>query len=228
MTGLARWWSQDLADLGAPVHGTAIHTVRSDLERRLAEPHRRYHTGVHVAEMIAALEHLQRAHALTARQQALARIAACFHDAVYQPLAPPGDNERQSAALARDALGRLGLPEWDVETVVGLVLATQSHDLVEGTDDADAQGADERALAAAFHDADLWILSSPPDRYAEYTAQVREEYAAVPDAAFRAGRATVLRPFVERASIYATAVARRDWERRAREQVIAELRTLQA
>jgi predicted metal-dependent HD superfamily phosphohydrolase len=92
-----------------------------------------------------------------------------------------------------------------------LVLATATHDLV----------ADR--LAAAFHDADLWILSAPAERYAAYTRQVREEYAAVPDEAFRAGRAGILRLFLDRESIYATDVARQRWEAAARANVAGEL-----
>ena len=41
-------------------------------------------------------------------------------------------------------------------------------------------------------------------RYDEYTVQVREEYAAVPDDVFASARAAILRPFIDRESIYAT------------------------
>ena len=57
---------------------------------------------------------------------------------------------------------------------------------------------------------------------------MREEYAEVPEEAFRAGRAAVLRPFLERESIYATDLARREWEPQARDQLAAEIRVLQA
>jgi predicted metal-dependent HD superfamily phosphohydrolase len=102
----------------------------------------------------------------------------------------------------------------DVEAVRDLVRATTDHDLAAG------------GLAAAFHDADLWILSAPAERYAEYTRQVREEYAAVPEDAFRTGRAAVLRPFLERDAVYATWPAREQWEERARENLAAELASL--
>ena len=78
-------------------------------------------------------------------------------------------------------------------------------------------------LAGAFHDSDLWILSAPPGRYDEYTAQVREEYAAVPDDVFRAARASILRPFLDRETIYATEFARESWEDAARVNLAAEL-----
>jgi len=210
------WWKLDLAELSPGAHSDAVEAIGADLVRRLAEPHRRYHTAQHVVEMFWALEDLERAEALNARDSALARVAACFHDAVYNPAAIDGENERSSAELAERSLHSLGLHDTDIATVRDLVLATQAHEL----------GGD--GVSAAFHDADLWILSSPSQRYAEYTAQVREEYAAVPDDAFRAGRAAVLRPFLERESIYATDLARSEWEPRAREQLAGEIHALQA
>jgi predicted metal-dependent HD superfamily phosphohydrolase len=217
--GLQTWWKLDVAELSPGAPSDAVEAVGADLTRRLAEPHRRYHTGHHVIEMFWALEDLERAGELTARQSAVARVAACFHDAVYVPVSGPGDNERESAELAERTLRALQIDDADVGAVRALVLASQDHEL-----SGDHQG----GLAASFHDADLWILSAPPERYAEYTTQVRAEYAAVPDAAFRAGRAAVLRPFLERESIYATGLARREWEPRAREQLAAEIRALQA
>jgi predicted metal-dependent HD superfamily phosphohydrolase len=210
------WWRLDVAELAPHAHGDAVDAIGADLSRRLAEPHRRYHTGHHVVEMFWALEELERGTAISAREGTLARIAACFHDAVYDPRTPPGDNERASAELATHSLRTLGLARADIEAVHALVLATQTHDLV-GV-----------GLGAAFHDADLWIFSAPWERYVEYTAQVREEYAAVPDDAFRTGRAAILRPFLEREAIYATDLARTEWEPRAREQLAREIHALQA
>lgn len=81
-------------------------------------------------------------------------------------------------------------------------------------------------LGAAFHDADLWILSALPERFDEYCAQVRAEYAAVPDEAFAAGRTAVLLPFLRRDTVYATRHARRVWNERARLNLARELSRL--
>ena len=83
-----------------------------------------------------------------------------------------------------------------------------------------------RGSAAAFHDADLWILSATQERFDEYCAQVREEYAAVPDDAFAAGRTRVLQPFLRRDTVYATRHARRAWNDRARLNLARELSRL--
>ena len=216
MPALITWWTLDLAELAPQAHSDAVQAVGADLRRRWGEPQRRYHTARHLVEMFWALEDLEAAGELDPREGVLGRVAAWFHDAVYDPTAAPGANEAASAELARRHLNALGLDAEDVETVSGLVLASEAHHLPEG------------ALAAAFHDADLWILSAPPERYADYTAQVREEYAAVPDDAFVAGRLAVLRPFLDRDFIYATATARELWGERARVNLASELTSLAA
>ena len=101
-------------------------------------------------------------------------LAAWFHDGVYD--GRDGAEER-SAQWALDALA--GLPV--AEEVARLVRLTERH-----------APADDDANGCALSDADLAILAAAPERYAEYTADVRREYAHVPDDLFRAGRAAVL------------------------------------
>jgi predicted metal-dependent HD superfamily phosphohydrolase len=211
---LITWWKLDVAEVAPAAPGDAVLAVGADLLRRWTEPHRRYHSTRHLVEVFWALEELEEGRELTAREGALGRLAGWFHDAVYDPSAPAGANEHDSADLAVRALHELGLAADDVERVRDLVLASTTHDLPD------------HGLEAAFHDADLWILSAEPARYAEYTAQVREEYAAVPETAFRSGRAAVLRPFLDRDTVYATATARERWEEPARENLARELATL--
>ena len=71
-------------------------------------------------------------------------------------------------------------------------MATMAHDPAD---------ADEAVLL----DADLSILGAAPATYDRYVAAVREEYAHVDDAGWRAGRSGVLRGFLDRPQIYATA-----------------------
>jgi predicted metal-dependent HD superfamily phosphohydrolase len=209
-------WTLDIADVipGAPPDTVAA--IGSDLLRRLAEPHRAYHTARHLEELLRALEDIEHSREITARQATLARVAGWFHDAVYDTTAAGGTNEADSAALAVRDLSALGLARRDVEAVRDIVLGSELHELPSDP------------LSAAFHDADLWILSAPAQRYAEYTAQVRREYAAVPTDAFRTGRAAILRPLLARESIFATGVARSRWEDRARHNLTRELDELTA
>ena len=216
MPALLTWWKLDVAELAPGAHSDAVLAIGSDLVRRLDEEHRSYHTTRHLVELFWALEDLERAHVISAREAALGRLAGWFHDAVYDPTTAPGDNEIHSAELAVRDLSALGFAQDDIEVVRDLVLATQTHELAH------------EGLPAAFHDADLWILSAPRARYDEYTVQVREEYAAVPDDVFTSARAAILRPFIDRESIYATTFARDNWEDAARLNLAAELETLTA
>lgn len=103
----------------------------------------------------------------------------------------------------------------DIEAIARLILLTARHD-AEAT----------QPLDAAFHDADLWILSAPTERFDGYCDQVREEYAHVPEAAYRRGRAAILRPLLRRDRIYRSDHALKGWERPARVNLGRELSRL--
>ncbi|GLY84662.1 HD domain-containing protein [Actinoallomurus iriomotensis] len=183
----------------------------AELLRRYAEPHRRYHTTEHLAEVLDHVDEL----AGEAADADTVRLAAWFHDAVYDPMR--GDNEERSAVLAERMLADTDLPAATVAEVARLVRLTATHDPAE--DDRDG---------AVLCDADLAVLAAPPDRYAAYAAAVREEYAAVPDEAFRAGRAEILRALLALPALYRTAPARERWDAAARHNVETELMLLES
>ena len=93
---------------------------------------------------------------------------------------------------------------------------------------AEAASAASAGDAAVLFDADLAVLGDRPARYAEYAADVRAEYAHVPDPAFRSGRAAILRGFAERPRIYLTPTAYALWESGARTNLATELEQLSA
>jgi predicted metal-dependent HD superfamily phosphohydrolase len=183
--------------------------IGADLLRRYGEPHRRYHTTEHLA---AVLDHVDELAAEAGDAEAV-RLAAWFHDAVYDP--SRGDNEERSAVLAERMLADTDLPAETIAEVARLVRLTTTHD-----------PRDDDRNGAVLCDADLAILAAPPDRYAAYAASVREEYAAVPDDAFRAGRAEVLRSLLELPALFRTAPARERWEAAARHNLQTELMLL--
>ena len=100
MPALITWWKLDLADLAPGAHHDAVLAIGTDLLRRWTEPHRRYHSTRHLVEVFWALEDLEEAREVTAREAALGRLAGWFHDAVYDPTAAAGANELASADLA--------------------------------------------------------------------------------------------------------------------------------
>jgi predicted metal-dependent HD superfamily phosphohydrolase len=77
-------------------------------------------------------------------------------------------------------------------------------------------------------DIDLAILGAAPERFAAYESQIRAEYAHVPEADFRSGRAQVLSGFLARPRIYATAAFHDALEHRARENLAKALAVLAA
>lgn len=136
---------------------------------QLSEPHRHYHSLDHIKAMLSHYD------------GRLPEIVAAIwlHDIVYDPRAD--DNEERSAAQARADL----VPGPSTEIVVRLILDSKHH-----------AGGD--ALTDLFNDLDLGIIGSDPAVYDRYAAQIRREYAFVPDAVYRPARAGILRGFNQR------------------------------
>ena len=215
MPALITSWTLDVSAVAPHAHNDAVERSGADLLARWTEPARRYHTTRHLVEMFGALEELEEAGEIDDRQGSVARLAAWFHDAIYDPAARSGSNEADSAALARNTLQKLGIGDKDIDAIDRLIRLTASHD-------ADVA----EPVDAAFHDADLWILSAPEDRFDGYCDQVRAEYADVPDTAYRHGREAILEPLLHRDTIYRTSRALDGWETPARINLGRELARL--
>ena len=196
-------WASDAARLGLS-RPLAARVLR-DIRDAYASPGRHYHTLGHALSVVRGVER-QRARL---RDPAAARLAAWFHDAVYDPRR--GDNEARSAALARASLRRAGVPLPVVREACRLILLTRTHDCRLWDCD-----------AAVLLDADLAILGAGRRRYAEYARAVRREYAWVPADAFRRGRLRILREFLRRRRLFRTPAMRARLEARARRNIRAE------
>jgi predicted metal-dependent HD superfamily phosphohydrolase len=183
--------------------------VGADLLRRWREPHRHYHTASHLAVVLAVIDE----HAGHAVDADAVRLAAWYHDAVYNPQRV--DNEEASALLAEAALPTLGVPSERVAEVARLVRLTASHDPAPG----DRNG-------ELLTDADLAVLASPPEVYLAYTTGVRREYAHVSEPQFVAGRAAVLHNLLCLPSLFHVPALRERWEDAARANLTRELTAL--
>lgn len=201
-SALAEGW------LAVAGRSAAARAVGAELLARWAEPHRRYHTLDHLAAVLAAVDDL----AGEAGDPAAVRLAAWFHDAVYD--GRPGWDEERSAQLAQARLPRCGVPAGRIAETARLVRLTAAHDTLTG-DDRDG---------AVLCDADLAVLGRPG--YDAYAADIRREYAHVPDDLFRQGRSEVLRRLLAVPRLYRTDRARELWEDRARANMAAELTRL--
>jgi predicted metal-dependent HD superfamily phosphohydrolase len=196
--------SEDLARWWPEGHDTA---VRDRLLAAYGEPRRGYHDLRHLAEVLQHVDELLEP-GDPSREAVV--LAAWFHDAVYDGR---GDDEERSARLAEEALQD---PAQAAE-VARLVRLTTTH----RPDAADRAG-------QVLCDADLAILASRADRYADYVAGVRAEHASVDDAAFAAGRAAVLEDLLAKPTLFHTAAARQRWEAAARANAEREVSSLRS
>jgi predicted metal-dependent HD superfamily phosphohydrolase len=196
-----------LAMAGALRSGSALF---GELLARYGEDHRRYHTLAHVDACFGFFDWYRG----LAQHPERVELALWFHDAVYDPRA--SDNEQQSALLARERLGELGLQPEAIEDIASHVLATARH----------RGGAPDTDLTV---DLDLGILGARVPAFARFEREIREEYAHVPEHAFAIGRRAVLTGFLARPRIYRVAAVREELEARARlnlERRILELAEL--
>jgi predicted metal-dependent HD superfamily phosphohydrolase len=161
-----------------PEAAAAAAAAFDDLVARYAEPHRAYHTFVHIATCLGLLDTV----AAQLRDPRAVELALWFHDVIYDTHAK--DNEARSADYARDVLSRLGAAPALVDRVAQLVQLT-AHPSVP-------RDGDEEALL----DIDLSTLGADADAYAEYAAAIRREYQWVPEDVFRRERGRLLEGFL--------------------------------
>ncbi|WP_425528106.1 HD domain-containing protein [Yinghuangia seranimata] len=190
--------------------GSTAAAVGEDLIGRYSQPHRRYHATGHLLAVLDLVDEL----AEDADDADAVRLAAWFHDAVYDPAR--ADNEERSARLAERALPEAGFDPGLVAETARLVRVTAEHAPSEGDRN-----------AAVLCDADLAILASDRDHYDAYAAAVREEYAFVPEEAFRGARAAVLRDLLELPRLFHTPLGYARYEEAARHNLRTELDRLE-
>ena len=186
--------------------------VRDELIARYGEPHRRYHTMVHIEDCLAQVA---ASTDMDDDQRTLMDAAIWFHDAIYD--ATRTDNEAESAKLAADRLAAEGAPQAFIDEVVRLILLTAGHS-VQADD----------VLGARLVSIDLSILGAEPDRYDAYAAAIREEYAHVPVPLYRAGRAAILGRFLESEALFADPRWAKRYETQARANLTREIAALTA
>lgn len=180
------------------------------LRAAYSEPHRRYHTLEHIKDCLTQLASVQD---LGVAERRLLELALWWHDAVYDPTR--GDNEEVSAQLARRDLAAMGEAPEVIDEVARLILLTKGHTVAS----------DDR-LGALLVSIDLSILGRAPEAYDRYAAQIREEYSFVPEEAYRAGRAAVLRKFLEAPVVFADPAFAERYDAQARANLDRELASL--
>jgi predicted metal-dependent HD superfamily phosphohydrolase len=169
-------------------------------------PERHYHNSRHIENLLARVG----AHPL--HDPVVVELAVWFHDVVYDSLRP--DNEAQSAEWALAFLQETTLAPAHRERVADLIRRTQDHTRPQPPHDTDL---------LLFLDADLSILGAPEAAYWEYARQIRREYQAVPEPAYRAGRSQVLARLLAAPVLFHTPALREELDAQARRNLQAEI-----
>jgi predicted metal-dependent HD superfamily phosphohydrolase len=191
--------------------GAARRDLRGEfarLESAYAEPGRAYHNSQHIADCLALFDEVR----ALAQRPGEVEAALWYHDVIYDPRAH--DNEERSADWAAHDLKGVDASAQAIERVVALILATQHR------------GEPKLPDAELLVDIDLSILGRDEVAFAEYDRAIRVEYAWVPEDQYRAGRAAVLRKFLERPVLYRTAPLRERYEAAARRNLAMAIASL--
>ena len=155
-----------------------------ELATRYGEPHRAYHDVSHIGDVL----HWYDAVTDDLGWQAPVDVyhAVLFHDVIYDPRAPAGQNEARSAEVARSH----GASDRAAE----LILLTARHgQLTVSEVDHDA---------ALFLDCDTAILGASRLTFDAYHAAIEQEYAHLPPDVYRAGRQRFLEGILARPRMF--------------------------
>lgn len=150
------------------------------------EEHRFYHTLTHVNDCLEGLDQYRH----LAKEPDVVELAIWMHDLVYN--INETTNESLSAQEAFSICLGLGFPKEIAEKVSTYIKSTTHKD--------DPIDPDARLML----DIDLLSLSEPWPVFAADSANIRKEYAHVPDDVFNRERKRILRTFLERPRIYYT------------------------
>jgi predicted metal-dependent HD superfamily phosphohydrolase len=193
-------FSNAVRAVGGSAHPAALAAVHAELLARWSSPGRHYHTVDHLRVTLSLVE------------DPVAALALWGHDAIYDPRATGGANEERSAILIAGLLARCAVPSAVITEIIRLVRLTAGHSVAPG----DTRG-------AALADADLAILASDQAGYDRYVAEIRAEYAHVPDDLWRVGRGAVLRGLLDLPQLFHN---HPEWEHPARTNLTRELASL--
>ncbi|ADG73627.1 conserved hypothetical protein [Cellulomonas flavigena DSM 20109] len=210
-------FTRNVVGAGGTAPAEEIRRTAEDLLERWTRPERHFHNLKHLVEVLARVDELDE----EAHHPDLVRLAAWYHGAVFDSAERKayanrgGEDEAASAALAREQLTALGVPEPQTQQVARLVSALVRH----SPDPSDGD-------CAVLCDADLAMLAAEPQRYKAYLNDVRAEYAHLPVADYVRARVRILRKLLARPSLFTSPLAQ-SWEEPARQNVAAELQRLE-
>lgn len=192
-------WAPLAGRLGLP------DAMLADLMTAYGEPHRRYHTLVHIVEMLDC--HAESRH--LADNPDTIDLAIWFHDCIYDATLDHGENERLSA----EHLGEVYAGDCSA-AAQAMIRHSAGH---AASDDPDVQ---------LFCDLDLYRLGVPFKVFDQHGRDVREEYAWIEEDVWTTKRNAFFQGLLDRPVIYQTEYWRSRLEKQARENLSRTIRSL--
>lgn len=174
------------------------------------EPSRHYHTFEHIGYMHDGLVTY---FPESADSEAL-KLAITYHDCVYTA-GDPANEELSADAMLQELEGSVD-PDVLGEAA-RLIMLTKDHTVRSLYDE----------IGKVLIDLDLAGLGSSQQRYDRNTATVRQEFGAVSEQDWRAGREKFLRGMLDRSRIFLTETGADLWEAPARQNLERELASLE-
>ncbi len=230
-------------EAGCQLPQEQLSVVYDRLIARWSAPERAFHGLHHLITCLSKLESFMP----EVRHPELVTLAMWYHGVEFstEPEAAlsgrGGEDEGASAGFARRELIGLGVPENRATAVSSLILGMRyamgstmkpgafTVGAAPGSDPAthhhrDAAGGDLLGVIA-LRDAHLAVLASTPQAYKKYTAEIRQEYAAIPPSVFVRARLRIVERFLARKHLFA-GPGTKPWEDRARQNLEAEAQRL--
>jgi pantetheine-phosphate adenylyltransferase len=143
------------------------------------EPHRFYHTEVHLAFLTSEIEKLFQGKKINAGERKTLLMVAFFHDVIYDPTA--FDNEEQSANLFL----ALTQSRQDTQEIHKIILETKNHQSTS-------------PLSELFIGLDLQVLThSTATQLLDYEKKIRKEFQYADYAVYKKVRINFLENFIK-------------------------------
>lgn len=170
------------------------------------QPNRHYHNITHLYECFLWFDEIKD----KLYQANLVAMALFYHDVIYD--SKSRHNEQMSADMMKAELSGI-LDDTSTNIIYQYILATKNHHNFLPLHDKYKNDLDY------LLDMDLAILGSNPQRFDEYQAQIRQEYAWVNCLIYKFKRKSVLKQFYDKDKIYLTDYFYDKLENRARENL---------
>lgn len=137
--------------------------------------------------------------------------AAAYHDLVYVPGAPKGQNEHESALAFAKQADALGIDRNVACEVIDIIGATADHLSCPFT------------RGIIFCDLDLAGFACNRDEYEDNTARLRREFASVSEPQWQTGRMAFLQGLLKAPRIFRSSIVPDWWEQKARANIQMDL-----